>query len=186
MQETAARVFAEKGFEGANLDEIAARLDLQGSSLYHYFSSKHELFLRCVETTAAEVIERLSAIAESAGAPADRLRRLFHEQVLIEIRDYPDFVPLFLKVYVPDPAIRARVLRLRQEHGSVFERVAEDAARAVGLDRESARLSLHLAIGGLAYVQDWYRLRGPWPPDEAADRIAAELIRPFLPPGGGR
>lgn len=186
MQETAARIFAEKGFEGANLDEIAARLDLNGSSLYHYFSSKHELFLRCVESTAGEVVDRLSVIADSEGPATDRLRRLFHDQVLIEIRDYPDFVPLFLKVYAPDPAIRERVLQLRQEHGAVFERVAAEAGRAVGRDRDETRLLVHLALGSLAYVQDWYNPHGPWEPDEAAARIASELVAPFLSPAGRR
>ena len=72
VERTAARMFAERGYEGANLEEIAARLDLRGPSLYHYFSSKEELFLRCVRSSADEVITRLGSVAAAEPEPVER------------------------------------------------------------------------------------------------------------------
>jgi TetR/AcrR family transcriptional regulator, cholesterol catabolism regulator len=62
-------------------------LDLRGARLYHYFSSKEELSLRCVHKSAAEVCARLRAIAPAELAPGDKLLALFRAQALIEVRE---------------------------------------------------------------------------------------------------
>jgi AcrR family transcriptional regulator len=180
-EEVAARVFAERGYEGANFDEIAGRLGLRGPSLYHYFSSKEDMFLACVEHSAAEVMQRLQAIAGSAEPPAVRLRRMFAEQVLIETRDYPAFAPLFLKMYVPVPRIQARLAELKRAHGDIIRQVARECAVQAGLDRDETRVALMAAFGALAYIQEWYLPGGPMSPEALAGALSATLVVPFLP-----
>ncbi|MBW1683006.1 MAG: helix-turn-helix transcriptional regulator, partial [Deltaproteobacteria bacterium] len=41
--DSAARLFSQKGYEKASLEEIAARLKLTKASLYHYVRSKKEI-----------------------------------------------------------------------------------------------------------------------------------------------
>lgn len=182
VERTAARVFAERGYEGANLDEIAAQLDMRGPSLYHYFSSKEELFMRCVRNSVDEVITRLEAVAAAESDPVERLRLLFREQVLIEVRDYPDFLPLFVKIRLPVPELRERLLELRRDHEAVFKRVVEQVRAAQGIDRRTALVALHVAFGALAYLQDWYDPTGPMDVEELANRVADTLLVPFLGP----
>lgn len=184
VERTAARMFAERGYEGANLEEIAARLDLRGPSLYHYFSSKEELFLRCVRSSADEVITRLGSVAAAEPEPVERLRLLFREQVLIEVRDYPDFLPLFVKIRLPSEDLRERLLELRREHEAVFQDAAERVRVARGLDRATSLVALRVAFGALAHVPEWYDPAGPMAVEELADRMAATLISPFLAAGG--
>jgi hypothetical protein len=62
--------------------------------LYHYSSSKEELSLRCVHKSAAEVCAWLRAIAAAELAPGDKLRALFREQALIEVREYRQYLQL--------------------------------------------------------------------------------------------
>lgn len=183
VERVAARVFAERGYEGANLEDIAALLDLRGPSLYHYFSSKEELFLRCVRSSADEVVARLEAVAAAEPDPAERLRLLFREQVLIEVRDYPDFLPLFVSVRLPTAELRERLLELRREHEAVFQRAAEQLRDAHGIDRIGASLALRVAFGALAHVPDWYDPGGPMEVEALAERLAATLVACFL--GGG-
>ena len=178
-EQAAARIFAERGYDGANFDDIAQQLGLRGPSLYHYFASKEAMFLQCVEHAAAEVMQRLEAIADTPAAPAVRLRRMFAEQVLIEIRDYPAYVPLFLKMYVPVPRIQARLAELKRAHGDVMRRVALECAREKGLGQDEMRVGLLAAFGALAYVQEWYRPDGPLSPEEVADTLSRILVAPF-------
>jgi TetR/AcrR family transcriptional regulator, cholesterol catabolism regulator len=182
-EEAAARVFAERGYDGANFDDIAKELGLRGPSLYHYFPSKEEMFLQCLEHSAAEVMLRLTAIEALAEPPATRLRRIFAEQVLIQIRDYPAFAPLFLKMYVPVPRIQARLAELKRAHGDVMRRVARECAGPAGLSGDGVRIALMAAFGALAYVQEWYSPDGPQAPEELADALAATLVAPFRPQG---
>jgi TetR/AcrR family transcriptional regulator, cholesterol catabolism regulator len=181
VEETAALIFAERGYDRANFDDIAKNLGLRGPSLYHYFASKEEMFLACVEHSAAEVMRRLVAIAGRAEPPGVRLRRMFAEQVLIEIRDYPAFAPLFFKVYVPVPRLQARLAEIKREHGDVIREVAAECSAESGQDKESARVALMAAFGALAYIQEWYSADGPMSAEILADQLSATLVAPFLP-----
>lgn len=57
-------VFLEKGFQGASMSLIAARLGGSKGTLYNYFSSKEELFLASVTRHCAKLRELMSKIAD--------------------------------------------------------------------------------------------------------------------------
>lgn len=180
IERAAARMFAARGYEGTNFTDIAAEFGLRGSSLYHYFASKDELFLRCLTHSAEQVFARLQAI--TAGKPDDplgALRALFREQVLIEVRDFPEFVPLFFTMPVPVPALAETVVRLRREHATFFERAARRATRGTGVSSREVRVALGIAFGALAFLPEWYQPDGAIGVGELADRMADGLIRPF-------
>jgi AcrR family transcriptional regulator len=179
VERTAARVFAEKGYDGANFEQIAAELDLRGPSLYHYFSSKEELFLRCVRKAADEVFARIQEIAGSDMDPIEKLRKLFHEQILIEVRDLPEFVPLFFKTHVPVPELREVILGVRRDHAAIYEQVAEDVREVAGVDENTVRVWLEIAFGALAYLPEWYDPEGKLGVDILADTLADTLVDPF-------
>ena len=179
VEQTAAEVFAQKGYDGANFEEIAARLDMRGASLYYYYSSKEELFLRAIENATAEVLERLRPIAESDLPAEERLRRLFVEQVFIETRDYPAFAPLFL-MSVPEPAVAERLAELGREHSLVFRNLAREVAKQHGVPRRQATIAVLLALGSLSYIHSWYDPNGPLALEQLAEEVAHQLLQPFL------
>ncbi|MGV9292642.1 TetR/AcrR family transcriptional regulator [Amycolatopsis sp. NPDC003676] len=175
IEHTAARLFAERGYEATNFEDIGAALDLRGPSLYHYFSSKEELFLRCMEHAAAEVFPRLVAIAESEHPPRERLRLMFREEAVIALREYPEFIPLFLKVRVPVAALESRRDELRREQTMIFRAVADELA-------EDLHLTLNLALGGLALIGEWFDPEDRLGVDEFAESVSRTLVGLF---GGG-
>lgn len=181
VERTAAEVFAQKGYDGANFEEIAARLDMRGASLYYYYPSKEDLFLRAIENATAEVLDRLRPIAESHLPAEERLRRLFVEQVIIETRDYPAFAPLFL-MSVPVPHVAERLADLGREHSLIFRRVAAEVAKQHGVPRRQTSISVLLALGGLGYVHSWYDPKGPLKLEQLAEEVADQLLQPFLGP----
>ncbi len=182
VEHTAADVFAERGYEGAGFDEIGARLDLRGPSLYHYYSSQEELFLRTVENGHAEVLDRLRAIVARDLPAGERLRLLFVEQAIIELRDFRAFASLFL-MSVPVPAIASRLAELRREHGQVFRSLAREVAEQHGVPPRRASIAVLLALGALGNLHSWYRPDGPLSLDQIATEVADVLLQPFLTAG---
>jgi AcrR family transcriptional regulator len=186
IERTAARMFAARGYDGANFTDIAAELDLRGPSLYHYFPSKEDLFLRCLTHSAERVFARLHAIAVDRSNARRTLHALFREQILIEVRDFPEFVPLFFSTTVPVPRLAETVTQLRREHARFFEQAARRAAREAGIGKREVRVALGIAFGALAYLPEWYDPAGPIGVDELADRMADGLARPFDVPAAAR
>jgi AcrR family transcriptional regulator len=173
---TAARLFADGGYDTTNFEDIAAVLDMRGPSLYHYFPSKEALFLACLHDASSVAFERLRTIARSAEPPRLILRALIREQVVIELRDFPEFVPLFFGNRVGVPAIRDEVLRLRREHAEVFESIAAEVRADEGLESEHVRVWLAITFGALAYLDSWFDPTGPLDVDALAHRMSGTLM----------
>lgn len=67
--ESAQRLFAEKGFAGTSLDEVAADARVTRGAVYHHFENKQALFQSVLELVDAQTIEhvvRRSAAAATA------------------------------------------------------------------------------------------------------------------------
>ncbi len=185
VERAAAQLFALRGYDRTNFEDVAAELDLRGPSLYHYFSSKEDLLRRCLRSSSDEVLRRLRDIASSEGPAPQVLRELFREQVLIEVRDFPEFASLFLKMTVSVPELRELVVEVRRSHAEIFEEVArrlvDDVTSAAGRNRLRVRMSV--AFGALAYVPEWYDPSGPLGSDDLAEEMADILLGLFTSDG---
>jgi AcrR family transcriptional regulator len=71
--ETARRLFAERGYDGCNVSEIAREAGMSQGNIYWYFSSKEEIF-RAVLADGFEVLGTM--MAEVAAQPGSGLEKL--------------------------------------------------------------------------------------------------------------
>lgn len=69
LVEAAVRVFAEKGYYAAAVDDIVRESGTSKGSFYHFFPSKQAIFLALVDQLSALLVERVeAAIAQERGA----------------------------------------------------------------------------------------------------------------------
>jgi AcrR family transcriptional regulator len=80
------KVFAERGFEAARLDDVAARAGVAKGTLYLYFKDKETLFEELLRGTVSPILEGVSALAEAPDMPfeqtLDTLYAFFEREVL--------------------------------------------------------------------------------------------------------
>ncbi|HEV2672935.1 MAG TPA: TetR/AcrR family transcriptional regulator [Aliidongia sp.] len=104
-------VFADNGFAGAKLDEIARRAGLSKGALYLYFETKEEIFRAVVRTAVAPNLEAVRAAAEAFDGPfvrlvpmiLDRMARMIGtgrlpavvKTVIGESRNFPDLAQIW-------------------------------------------------------------------------------------------
>ncbi len=72
----ARRVFAEQGYVGATLDEVAASAGLTKGAIYWHFASKSDLFLALLEAYCQEQAALLPQAFERASRAGDPVARL--------------------------------------------------------------------------------------------------------------
>jgi AcrR family transcriptional regulator len=65
----AIEVFAQKGFEGTSMEDIAEAAGVTKPVLYQHFRSKRSLFAGLLEDVGAEMLEALDAALAAAGGP---------------------------------------------------------------------------------------------------------------------
>lgn len=88
----AAREFAQNGYEGTNINVIAAKAGVSVGSLYKYFSTKKDLFLLVVHLGLAEIERTLTGVLDSGESLLGKLahviraiQRTSRETVLIRL-----------------------------------------------------------------------------------------------------
>src|SRR5919202_5501814 len=84
----AARLFAEKGYHGTSIGDLAAALGLQKGSLYSHIESKQDLLYEIVRDGVAAFTAALDAIPEELPA-VEKIRRALraHLRVVSEQLD---------------------------------------------------------------------------------------------------
>jgi AcrR family transcriptional regulator len=70
----AEEVFAQRGYHGASLDEIAQAAGVSKALIYEHFASKRELHASLLEDHGAEIFRRLEASAQTGATGEERLR----------------------------------------------------------------------------------------------------------------
>jgi AcrR family transcriptional regulator len=93
LKRQARKIFARKGYSGANTNELVERAKVTKGALYHHFANKRELYHAVVEDMEQELVERIEA-AGAGMAPWERLRAMCHAY-LDYCRD-PDFARMLV------------------------------------------------------------------------------------------
>jgi AcrR family transcriptional regulator len=74
MVAAAERLFAERGYHGVSMDEIATASGISKPMLYDYFGSKEGLFLACVERARGRLFEEIAGAVRGAEEAEAALR----------------------------------------------------------------------------------------------------------------
>ncbi|NDU71248.1 TetR family transcriptional regulator [Actinomadura sp. DSM 109109] len=75
MLDVAERVFGERGYQAASMDEIAERCGVSKPMLYEYFGSKDGLLVACVTRSKAELFDATQKAMAGAATPEETLER---------------------------------------------------------------------------------------------------------------
>jgi AcrR family transcriptional regulator len=170
LLDVAVAVFNERGFEATSMDELATRLGVTKSAIYHHVPSKVELLRLALD----RALDGLFAVLEEPGAttgPAiDRLEHVVRGSVRVLTTQLP-FVTLLLRVRGNSP-VETEALRRRRE----FDRVVTDLVRAaeeqgdVRPDVDPAVTS-RLLFGTVNSLTEWYRPGRGLDADALADAL---------------
>ena len=184
----AAKVFRDKGFAAATLNDVAAELGTERGSLYYYVSGKEELFHAVVTGAAAENVDALQAIRHGPGTAVEKLRAA----IVALMSSYAEHYP-YLYVYVQEDLDRvvdadsawAKEMRaLDRQYTAAFTGLVRD-----GLDDGSFRSSApadvaaYGIIGMVNWTHRWYRHRGRLSATEIGTAFADMVLRGLQCPG---
>lgn len=139
LLETCLPLFAERGYAGLSMREVAGALGVSTGTLYHYFDSKQGLFVQLVDHLTDQLAEVVRA-ASAGSAPRQRLRALLEHAAANE------------QWYAAYNRLCLDCLRERDEHGveamaSTMQRATAALAEALDVDDATSRFVLLLLFG---------------------------------------
>ncbi|RBY89266.1 TetR/AcrR family transcriptional regulator [Blastococcus sp. TF02A-30] len=168
----AVAVFEERGFEATSMDDVAARLGVTKSALYHHVRGKNELLRLALDRALDGLFAVTGEPGVRQGRAIDRLEHLVRGSVRVLAAELP-FVTLLLRLRGNSDVERAALQRRRE-----FDRFTGDLVRAavaegdVRADVDPALLG-RLLFGTVNSLTEWYRPDGPLSADALADAVVA-------------
>src|SRR3954447_9996873 len=174
LMRVAARLFAEQGYQGTSLADLAEELGIQKPSLYHHIASKEDLLWEVAVEGARAFHEALDAVPTDA--PATERIRLALRAHLAVVAGQLDVATVFVREwrYLSGDR-RERVLAERRRYEErirdLFREGVEGSELRTDLDVATAAL-LFLSAANWAYT--W--LRAGSGTDVLADRLYAALL----------
>ena len=177
--EVAVTVFNERGYDGTGMEELARRLGLSKSSIYHHVSGKAELLDLAVSRALNALFAVLDEEEDRHKAPdttaTARLERVVHRSVEVLAAELP-YVTLLLRVR-GNSAVERRALKRRREFDHrVAKLVAQAAAEGGVRDDIEPHLASRLLFGTVNSLIEWYRPEVGLPVANLADALTAVLF----------
>ena len=185
MVAAARRVFGERGYDAAPMDEIAAAAGITKPMLYAYFGSKEALFAACVKQAGRDF---RASVRAAAGPPEDAPpdQRLYAGLLAVFAgieRDREAWDLLYpLEGQGPGGALGARATYGVFAMTEMVEGLMADAGRAQGMREE---MLVHVApmaralAGAVLGLVDWWRRHPDEPKELQAVRAMNLMWRGF-------
>ena len=153
----ALRVFAQRGYREAGVDEIAAAAGYSKGALYWYFSSKEELLLALLEERVDAPMREMVALLEAAPPERDmsvEASREFARQLSGQ-RDAVLLEREYWTLAIRDPELRARYAERQTElrsalAGALAARGRHLGTPDLGMPAEDLARIVMTVIGGLS------------------------------------
>jgi len=174
--EVACGVFAEMGFDGASLQEIADRFGVLKGSLFHYINNKDDLLFAIIEGVYQGAEEAIWPIASEDDTAVSRLRRLIIAYV-VYVADHQAAVTVWLHdLNALEPARRKSIMVYEERDRLRLINLIAEAQREGGIRADAdPRLVSMALLGAMNWVHRWFR-----PGRLSARQVGEELSRVFL------
>jgi AcrR family transcriptional regulator len=175
--DAAIRVFAEHGYHGARVGDIAEDAGVAHGLLYHYFASKDDVLRTIFVENWGELIGRFRAVEDSEEPAREKLAGI--AKILLRTwRNDPALVTVMVREVARSQLIQGQV----EEVGEAFaivQRVIEEGQRSGEFRQDiEARLASWVVYGGLEELLTGWVL-GQLPDSEedvsAAERAAIDF-----------
>ena len=166
--DVALTLFAERGYHGTALSQIAQRLDVRTPSLYNHMRSKHELLLTIVDRTVSGVLEDFRAATEGRPDPLDRL----YHAILVYARRHATHRREAIVVNRDTSSLeephRSEMQARRREHEHALRDIITDGVAAGRFAIDSPALGSFAIREMCVSIARWFNDDGPIRPDQVA------------------
>lgn len=165
MLDAAVRIFSERGFHGASMDEIAELAGVSKPLLYMYLGSKDETFSACIARESERLVETIgAAILGEVADPAERLWRGLTAFFTFVAEHRASWIVLYQQARSHSDAAAEQLAAVRQQiidtvaglvlHAMAAHGTSEDPQAQAARTREAAAIA-HTIVGAADAVAEW-------------------------------
>ncbi len=181
--DNASRLFAERGFAGTNLQDVAEATGLTRPALYYYVRSKEDLLSKVLERLSQAPAEALQRIRDDTSLDApERLRAMAMSMALGQAS-----APERFRMVLRSEADLPKELASSYDDGrrkvlAVMVAVIEEGMTYGAFRPTNARVAALGVIGMCNWVAFWYRPGSKISPESVAKQLADMAVAAIVDP----
>lgn len=164
------RLFAEKGFEGTSVEEIAARAEVSKPVVYEHFGGKEGMYAVVVDREIQGLTGALTGALEGGGHP-----KVLLERTALALLSYIETSEDGFRILVRDSPVAQATGTFSSLIGDVatqVEHLLADQFKKQGLDPRTAPMYSQMLVGMVALTGQWWLdARSP-----RKNEVAAHLV----------
>lgn len=175
---TAARLFAERGYQATSIGDLTEATGLAAGGLYHYIGSKEQLLFRICDELLEPLLEEARAIV-ATGAPAEQQLRELLRAWLVHIERHRHHMLVFAQErhVIERDRQWQKVRRQRKAFEQILDELLARGEAEGTLAFPDRGLLLLFLLGSVNYVPQWLRLRGRLSAEQIADGFCDLVLR---------
>ena len=175
IERAALAVFAERGYQGASIDEIARRSGVTPPVIYDHFASKLALHKRLLERTRDELLAMWTEHLAGDEPAEERIPRAFDAWARY-VEEHPYAPRMFFHETTGDPDVQAIHREVQAQArvglGAILGREPGGEQLAGGADPELLEMAAEVVRAGLTGLAIWWSDH----PDVPRERIVATAV----------
>jgi AcrR family transcriptional regulator len=147
----AADVFAQNGYAGARMDEIAKRAAVNKATIYYHLGGKDALYRITLENVFSEIADRIETEAETKETPEQKMKS-YIRIMTASIERHPHMAPIMQRemaaggINLPESAAK-EIVRIV----AALSRILEEGKKE-GVFAEAIPFIVHLMVTGSAIL----------------------------------
>jgi len=158
--EVAMKVFRERGYHAASMQEIADAVGMQKGSLYYYISGKQELLFRILERAIDTITARVDEIYQSESSPREKLLRAIVSHVEV-VSGRLDMLTILLRErHALSPSQQEVIDEKRVNYERLFQRILSEGIKAGDFRDMDVKIVSFGILGMCNWLYQWYSPEG--------------------------
>jgi AcrR family transcriptional regulator len=170
LTDVALAVFAQRGFDGASMDDVARAAGITKAAIYHHVSGKEELLDRGLRRALEALYAALDEPAARTGRPIQRLHFMVRRVAELAIALMPELTVL-VRVRGNSETERNAIER-RRTFDAAMVTIVREAQLAGEFDPSlDPSIVVRLMFGMCNSIVEWYRPHGRLSSTDVADLV---------------
>jgi AcrR family transcriptional regulator len=161
--ETACTLFADRGYRGTSMKDIAEALGVSAPGLYNHVSSKQDILYAIMDKAMDRAITALDEATAGVQDVSEQLRRATESLVLDFLRYPAEVTVCNNEVRNLDARNRPAIVAKRDEYAARFRRIIERGHRTGRFRTSTPDLAAFAVLEMGNGAKSWFRPSGRYP-----------------------
>lgn len=159
--DTAAKLYAQRGFLGASMSEIAAACKTSKSLIYHYYPSKEDILFDVMDSHVQSLVEAARRIEDGEGQPDAKIRAIADALMKLYAGAEANQKVLLNELGNLPPERRSIIIEHQRLLLDIMDRLLLEVRPDLSASKPLRRATVMMFFGMLNFTHTWFDQTGP-------------------------